>query len=103
MSKITTVGLDLAKNVFQVHGADASGRTELRKTLRRDQVLAFFRQLQPCVVAMEVCGCAGFWGREIAKLGREVRPRTSSARRMMPVTLRQSTRQHGAQRCVSCP
>lgn len=72
MSEITTVGLDLAKNVFQVHGADASGRAELRKTLRRDQVLAFFSQLQPCVVAMEACGGAQFWGREIGKLGHEV-------------------------------
>ncbi len=73
MSEITTVGLDLAKNVFQVHGADASGRAELRKKLRRDQVLAFFSQLQPCVVAMEACGGAHFWGREIGKLGHEVR------------------------------
>ena len=73
MSEITTVGLDLAKNVFQVHGADASGRTELRKKLRRDQVLAFFSQLQPCIVAMEACGGAHFWGREIGKLGHEVR------------------------------
>ena len=47
MSEMTTVGLDQAKNVFQIHGADASGRAELRKTLRRDQVLAFFSQLQP--------------------------------------------------------
>ena len=73
MSNIATVGLDLAKNVFQVHGADASGRTELRKKLRRDQVLAFFSQLQPCVVAMEACGGAHCWGREIGKLGHEVR------------------------------
>ena len=73
MSEITTVGLDLAKNVFQVHGADASGRAELRKKLRRDQVLAFFSQLQPCIVAMEACGGAHFWGREIVKLGHEVR------------------------------
>jgi len=62
MLQITTVGLDLAKNVFQAHGADASGRAVLRKKLRRDQVLAFFSQLQPCVVAMEACGGAHFWG-----------------------------------------
>lgn len=73
MSEITTVGLDLAKNVFQVHVADASGRAMLRKKLRRDQVLAFFSQLRPCVVAMEACGGAHFWGREIGKLGHEVR------------------------------
>jgi len=73
MSEITTVGLDLAKNVFQVHGADASGHAVLRKKLRRDQVLAFFGQLRPCVVAMEACGGAHFCGREIGKLGHEVR------------------------------
>ena len=81
MSEIITVGLNLAKNVFvafgassmQVHGADASGRAVLRKRLRRDQVLAFFGQLRPCVVAMEACGGAHFWGREIGKLGHDVR------------------------------
>ena len=73
MPEITTVGLDLAKNVFQVHGADACGRGVLRKKLRRDQVLAFFGQLPPCVVAMEACGGAHFWGREIGRLGHEVR------------------------------
>lgn len=81
MLDITTVGLDLAKNVFvasgasstQVHGADGAGRAVLRKKLRRDQVLAFFCQFPPCVVAMEACGGAHFWGREIEKLGHEVR------------------------------
>ena len=73
MSEIITVGLDLAKNVFQVHGADASGLGVLRKKLRRDQVLAFFGELRPCLVAMEACGGAHFWGREIGKLGHEVR------------------------------
>jgi transposase len=73
MSEIITVGLDLAKNVFQVHGADGAGRSVLRKTLRRGQVLAFFTGLQPCVVAMEACGGAHFWGREIGKLGHDVR------------------------------
>ena len=57
MSEITTDGLDLAKNVFQVHGADGAGRAVQRK-LRRDQVLAFFCQLQSCAVAMEACGGA---------------------------------------------
>jgi transposase len=73
MSEIATVGLDLAKNVFQVHGADATGSAVLRKKLRRDQVLAFFSQLPPFVVAMEACGGAHFWGREIDKLGHDVR------------------------------
>ena len=73
MLEITTVGLDLAKNVFQAHGADALGRVALRRKLRRDQVLAFFAQLPRCLVAMEACGGAHFWGREIGRLGHEVR------------------------------
>jgi transposase len=73
MSEIITVGLDLAKNVFQLHGADGSGRAVLRKKLRRDQVLAFFGDLPPRIVAMEACGGAHLWGREIGKLGHEVR------------------------------
>lgn len=73
MSEIITVGLEVAKNVFQAHGADASGRAVERKKLRRDQVLAFFGQLQPCVVAMEACGGADFRGCEIGILGHEAR------------------------------
>jgi transposase len=59
--------------VFQVHGADGAGRGVLRKKLRRAQVLEFFGQLPTCVVAMEACGGAHFWGREIGKLGHDVR------------------------------
>ena len=73
MSEISTAGLDLAKTVFQVHGADGSGPAVLRRKLRRHQVLAFFAQLPSCVGAMEACGSAHFWGREIGKLGHEVR------------------------------
>jgi transposase len=72
MLEIITVGLDLAKNVFQVHGADAAGRAVLRKKLRRDQVLAFFGQLPTCVVAMESCGGTHFRAREIGKLDDEI-------------------------------
>lgn len=73
MSEITTVGLDLAKNVFQLHGADASGRVVLRRKLRRGQVLEVLAGLSRCTVAMEACGGAHHWGREIGKLGHEVR------------------------------
>lgn len=73
MLEISTIGLDLAKSVFQVHGADASGAVVLRKTLRRDRVLGFFKSLPPCVVAMEACAGAHYWGREIAALGHETR------------------------------
>ena len=69
MSDIITVGLDLAKNVFQVHGADDTGQAVLRKTLRRAQVLKIFAQLQPCVVAIQACGRAHFRAREIGKIG----------------------------------
>ena len=73
MSEIITVGLDLAKNVFQVHGADGAGRAVLRKKIRRAQVLEFFSQLPSCIVAMEACGGAHFWGRTIGALGHTVK------------------------------
>ena len=73
MNEISIIGLDLAKEVFQVHGADDKGRCVLRKQLKRREVLRFFAQLSRCIVAMEACGSAHFWAREIAKLGHEVR------------------------------
>jgi transposase len=73
MEKITTIGLDLAKNVFQVHGADAEGAPVLRRKLRRAEVLVFFERLPPCLVGMEACGGSHHWAREIAALGHEVR------------------------------
>ena len=71
--QISTVGLDLAKRVFQVHGVDQDGNVVLRKQLRRAQVLGFFANLPPCLVGMEACGTAHHWAREIATLGHEVR------------------------------
>ncbi|KLK90894.1 transposase [Microvirga vignae] len=73
MGEVSTIGLDLAKNVFQAHGADASGAVLFRKTLRRHQVLTFFAGQPPCTVAMEACGSAHHWAREIGKLGHRVR------------------------------
>ena len=73
MREVSTIGLDLAKSVFQVHGADASGAVVLRKKLRRTQVLSFFAAQPPCTVAMEACGSAHHWAREITKLGHTVR------------------------------
>jgi transposase len=73
MSEITTIGLDLAKHVFQVHGIDAQGTTVLRKRLRRGQVLAFFSRIPRCVVGLEACATAHYWARELAMLGHEVR------------------------------
>jgi transposase len=73
MSEITTIGLDLAKHVFQVHGIDAQGTTVLRKRLRREQVLAFFSRIPRCVVGLEACATAHYWARELGALGHEVR------------------------------
>src|SRR6478735_12283693 len=73
MNEVTTIGLDLAKHVFQVHGVDAEGATVLRKQLRRAQVLAFFSRLPPCLVGLEACATAHYWGRELRALGHEVR------------------------------
>jgi transposase len=73
MNQVSTVGLDLAKHIFQLHGADSAGAVVFRKKLRRGQVLAFLATLPPCTVAMEACGSAHYWGREIAKLGHTVR------------------------------
>ena len=73
MTKVTTVGLDLAKSVFQVHGADQAGRPVVRKKLRRAQLLPFFAGLPPCLVGLEACASAHYWARELQALGHEVR------------------------------
>jgi transposase len=73
VGEVNTIGLDLAKTVFQAHGADASGAVAFRKKLRRDQVLAFFSAQPRCVVAMEACASAHYWAREIAALGHETK------------------------------
>ena len=73
MQQITTIGLDLAKQVFQVHGADADGSAVISRKLRRADVLVFFEKLSPCLVGMEACGGAHFWARELTKLGHDVR------------------------------
>jgi len=71
--QITTIGLDIAKNVFQVHGIDAAEKAVVRKQLRRGQVMKFFAALPPCLVGMEACASAHYWARELTKLGHEVR------------------------------
>src|SRR5438309_1212631 len=71
--QVTTVGLDLAENLFQVHGADAQGRPVLRRRLAREKVLESFANLPPCLVGLEACAAAHYWARELRKLGHEVR------------------------------
>jgi len=71
--KITTIGIDLAKNVFQVHGADARGKVVVKKALKRGQVLPFFANLQACLIGMEACGSAHHWARKLQALGHTVK------------------------------
>jgi transposase len=71
--QVTTIGLDIAKNVFQVHGIDGDEKVVVRKQLRRGQVTRFFQGLSPCLVGLEACATAHHWARELTKLGHEVR------------------------------
>ena len=72
MTEVSIIGLDLAKNVFQAHGAAADGSVVFRRKLRRSQVLGFLRAQPPCVVAMEACATAHDWGCEIGAFGHDV-------------------------------
>ena len=73
MEQPTTIGIDLAKTVFQVHGVDAAGAAVVKRKLRRGQVLEVFARLDPCLVGMEACAGAHYWARELTALGHEVR------------------------------
>ena len=73
MQAITTIGLDIAKSVFQVHGVDAAGQVTIRRQLKRRYVLAFFQKLSPCLVGIEACASSHHWSRELKALGHTVR------------------------------
>ena len=73
MQAITTIGLDIAKSVFQVHGVDAKGNVILRRQIKRRYVLAFFQKLPPCLVGIEACASSHHWSRELQALGHTVR------------------------------
>jgi transposase len=73
MREVSTIGLDIAKNVFQVHGAERAGAVVVRRALRRSQMLAWFARLPRCLVGIEACGTAHYWARERRQLGHEVR------------------------------
>jgi hypothetical protein len=79
MQAITTIGLDIAKSLFQVHGIDAEGRVVIRRQLKRRYVLAFFERLEPCLIGIEACASAHHWSRQLQALGHAVR--------VMPPTL----------------
>lgn len=71
--EVNTIGIDLAKRFFQIHGVDKKGKVVLKKKLMRDQVITFMANLPKCLVGMEACGGAHHWAREISKLGHEVK------------------------------
>lgn len=73
MMKVTTIGIDLAKNVFQVHGVDAHGKAVLKKQLKREQMASFFANLPACLIGMEACGSAHFWARKLLAQGHTVK------------------------------
>ena len=73
MQTVTTIGLDIAKSVFQVHGVDVTGQVIIRRQLKRRYVLAFFEKLQPCLVGIEACASSHHWSRELQALGHTVR------------------------------
>ena len=73
MNKISVIGLDLAKTVFQLHGVDINGEVVVRKQLRRTEILRYFARLESCLIGIEACGGAHFWSRELTQLGHTVR------------------------------
>src|SRR5438105_15361797 len=73
MQTITTIGLDIAKSVFQIHGIDAKGKVIVRRQLKRRHVLAFFQKLPPCLVGIEACASSHHWSRELQAVGHTVR------------------------------
>ena len=68
MQTVTTIGLDIAKSIFQVHGVDAAGQVVVRRQLKRRYVLAFFQKLPPCLIGIEACASSHYWSRELQAL-----------------------------------
>ena len=88
---ITTIGLDLAKNVFQVHAIDEAGEVVVGKALRRHQMMPFFSKLDPCLVGMEACATSHYWARQLSQLGHQVK--------LMPPIYDEALRQAWQDRC----
>ena len=96
--QITTIGIDLAKTVFQLHAVDTDGATVVRKRLRRAEVLSFVSGLAPCLIGMEACATSHFWARELAKCGHTVKlmPPSGFSSRSLGVQQRcRARRSHG--------
>src|SRR6476646_7994520 len=109
MQTVTTIGLDIAKSVFQVHGTDATGQVVIRRQLKRRFVLSFFEKLPPCLVGIEACASSHYWSRELQALGHTVRlmppayvKPTSNGRRTTWPTLRRFARRSPEPTCGSC-
>ena len=94
MASIVTIGLDIAKSVFQVHGIDGEGQVVVQKRLTRRKLLPFFERLSPCLVGLEACAAAHHWGRELSKLGHDVR--------LIAAKLREAIRQAAEERRCRC-
>jgi transposase len=94
MQAVTTIGLDIAKSVFQVHGVDAGGQVVIRRQLKRRYVLTFFQKLPPCLVGIEACASSHHWSRELQALGHTVR--------LMPPAYVKPARQSPEPICGSC-
>ena len=110
MQMVTTVGLDIAKSVFQVHGVDGAGQVVIRRQLKRRYVLAFFEKLPACLVGIEACASSHHWSRELKALGHTVRLMPPAyvkpyvnGRRMMPQTRRRSAKRSPGRICGSSP
>ena len=71
--KITTIGIDLAKEMFQIHGVDTHGKAVLRKQLRRSEMAKFFATMEPCLIGLEACGSAHHWARKLGEYGHSVK------------------------------
>ena len=89
--QVTTIGLDIAKNVFQVHGVDAAGKTVITRQLRRGQVIGYFAKLSLCLIGMEACATAHHWARELTKIGHTVQ--------LMPASYVKAYVKRSKQRC----
>src|SRR5215472_372946 len=110
MQAITTIGLDIAKSVFQIHGVDADGQVIIRRQLKRRYVLAFFEKLAPCLIGIEACASSHHWSRQLRALGHTVRlmppsyvkSPTSNDKRTMPLTPRRYARRSAGRTCGLC-
>ena len=100
MQTITTVGVDIAKSVFQVHGVDADGNIVIRRQVKRRYVLAFFQKLPPCLVGIEACASSHYWSRELQALGHTVRQRWQGQARQYQQTRRSLSAQPVHDRCA---